>query len=65
KAIVGRKRNRQRQPRIGGVVGEDTTKQGRRRQVKKDQDELSERARKQLKIPTTKEVIEVERSKSR
>ncbi len=62
---MGRKRNRQRQPRIGGVVGEDTTKQGRRRQVKKDQDELSERARKQLKIPTTKEVIEVERSKSR
>ena len=62
---MGRKRNRQRQPVIGGVVGEDTTKQGRRRRARQAAAELGAEARKQLKIPTTKEVAEVGRSKER
>lgn len=62
------KRNRQRHPRIGGIVNQgrgDKTKQGRKRRVKQDVAEMAKVARKQLKIPTGKEVQEVGRTKER
>ena len=60
---MGRKRNRQRHPTVGGVVGEDTTKQGRRRRAKRDVAEMARVVRKGLKMPTTKEVQDVGRTK--
>ena len=62
------KRNRQRRPIIGGVVNRgqgDTTKQGRKRQTKQDVVEMAKVARKQLTIPTGKEVQEVGKTKER
>ena len=61
-------RNRQRHPRIGGVVNQgrgDTTKQGRKRWAKQDVAEMAKVARKQLKLPTGKEVQEIDRTKEK
>lgn len=60
-----RKRRDKSAPTIGGVVGEDTTKQARRRRARRDAAEMTKLARKQLKIPTAKEVMEIERTKER
>lgn len=58
------KRNRQRRPIIGGSPPpDDQTKQGRRRRAKRDVAEMAAIARKELKLPSDKEVREVERSK--
>jgi len=58
------KRNRQRHPVIGGSPPlEDQTKQGRKRRTKQDVAEMAKVARKQLKIPTEKEVQEIDRTK--
>lgn len=66
------KRNRQRRPVVGGVVHggyPDTTKQGRKRAAKRDVAEMAKIARKEtrkkLKIPTGKEVQEVDRTKEK
>lgn len=59
---MGRKRNRQRHPVIGGVVGEDKTKQARVRQAKKDVAEMAEHARKKIKLPTQDEVKKIGRT---
>ena len=58
-----RARRRQIQPMIGGVVGEDTTKTGRRRRARQDQAELSKKARESIKIPTTEEVLKIGQGK--
>ena len=64
--------NKQRRPIIGGVVHggyPDTTKQGRKRRAKQDVAEMAKLgrkdARKKLKIPTGKEVQEVDRTKEK
>ncbi len=66
------KRNRQQHPVIGGVVNQghgDTTKQGRRRTARRDAAEMARigraDARKKLKLPTGKEVQEVDQTKER
>ena len=59
-------RNRQRQPSIGGVVNKgqgDTTKQGRRCKAKRDVAEMMKIAGKGIKLPTQKEVQEIEKTK--
>ena len=43
----------------------DTTKQGRKRQAKRDVAEMAKVARKELKIATPKEVMEIERTKEK
>ncbi len=60
---MGRKRNRQRRPVVGGVVGEDATRQGRRRRARRDAAEMAARTRRGIKIPNTKEVMEIERTR--
>ena len=62
---MSRKRNKQRHPSIGGIVGEDMTKQGRRRRTKRDAKEMTERVRKEIKLPTFEEVQDVEKSRTR
>ena len=62
------KRNRQRRSVVGGVVNQgrgDTTKQGRLRMAKRAAAEMGKIARKQLKLPTVKEVQEVDRTKEK
>ena len=62
------KRNRQRHPRIGGVVNSgrvDTTKQGRLRAAKRATAEMRKVARKQFTLPTGKEVQDVSRTKEK
>ncbi|KKM62465.1 hypothetical protein LCGC14_1521400 [marine sediment metagenome] len=59
-------RNRQRHPSIGGVVNRgqgDTTKQGRKRKAKHDVVEMNKIARQRIKIPTQKEVQEIDNTK--
>ena len=58
------RRNKQKHPVIGGVVGEDTTKQARKRKAKRDVKEMTEYVRKDLKIPSLEEVKDVERTKA-
>ncbi len=48
---------------VGGVVGEDTTRQGRLRKAKRDVAEMAAVARKELKLPTTEEMLDVQRTK--
>ena len=62
---MGRKHNKQKQPVVGGVVGEDTTKQGRRRRAKRDVAEMAAIARKELKLPTREEMRDVQRTKEK
>ena len=62
---MGRKRNKQRQPAIGGVVGEDTTRQARVRRARKQAAEMAGIVKKGLKMPTAKETADVLRSKER
>ena len=64
------KRNRQRHPRIGGMVNQgrgDTTKQGRLQAAKRAAAEMVKigraDARKKLSLPTGKEVQEIGRTK--
>ena len=64
------RRNRNRAPVIGGVVNGgrgDTTKQGRRRTARRDAAEMARiagaDARKKLKLPTGKEVQDVNKTK--
>lgn len=59
------RRNKQQQPTVGGVVGEDTTKQARTRRARADAAEMARIARKGLKLPTPKETADVFRSKER
>ena len=61
-------RNRQRHPVIGGMVhggAPDTTRQGRKRRAKQDVAEMAKIARKKLKLPTGKEVQEIDRTKEK
>ena len=44
---------------------EDQTKQGRKRRAKRDVAEMAKLARKDLKLPTGKEVQDVERTKQK
>ena len=64
RSIMSRKRNKQKHPIIGGIVGDDTTKQGRRRRAKCDAKEMTERVRKEIQIPTFEEIRDVERTKA-
>ena len=60
-----RKRSQRRGPVIGGVVGEDTTKQARLRRARKQAAEMAGVVKKSLKLPTPKETADVLRSKER
>ena len=62
---MGRKKNKQRQPTIGGVVGEDTTKQGRLKKARRDVAEMAKIVRKELKTPTTEEVLRVGKTRQK
>lgn len=62
---MSKKRNKQRQPTIGGVVGEDTTKQARVRRARKQAAEMTDVVKKGLKLPTPKETADVLKSKER
>ena len=61
---MSRKRNKQKHPTIGGIVGEDMTKQGRRRRAKRDAKEMTERVRKDIHIPTFEEIRDAQRTKA-
>jgi hypothetical protein len=62
------RRHKTRGPVVGGVVNQgrgDTTRQGRLRKAKADAAEMASVARKQLKLPTGREVMDVERTKEK
>ncbi len=62
------RKRKQRGPVVGGMVNQgrgDTTKQGRKRRAKSDVAEMAKVARKQLKLPTGKEVQEIDRTKEK
>ena len=61
---MSRKKNKQRHPIIGGIVGEDMTKQGRRRRAKSNSKEMTERVRKDIHIPTFEDIRDVEKSRT-
>ena len=58
------RKNKQKHPTIGGIVGEDTTKQGRKRRARRDAKEMTERVRKDIHIPTFEEVQNVQKSRA-
>lgn len=61
-----RRKRRNKGPVVGGMVNSglgDTTKQGRKRQAKKDVVEMAAVARKSLKLPTPKEIRDVGQTK--
>ena len=60
----GRKRSQRRGPVVGGLK-ERNTKEAKIKRAKKDAAEMAARVRKDIKLPTTKEVLEVERTKER
>ncbi len=57
-------KNKQKHPIIGGLVGEDMTKQGRKRRAEHDVKEMTERVRKDIHIPTFEEVQNVQKSRA-
>lgn len=61
-----RRKRRNKGPVVGGVVNGgrgDTTKQGRKRQIKLDVAEMARVARQELKLPTQKEVLDIGQTK--
>ena len=61
-----RKRRDKNAPAIGGMEpAEDQTKQGRKRRAKRNVAEMAKVARRELKIPTGKEVQEIGRTKEK
>ena len=65
---MGKKRNRQHHPTVGGVVNRgqgDSTRTARRDAVKVMTKELRKKVREQIKLPTIQEVKEIGRTKGR
>ena len=58
-------RNRQRRPAVGGVVTVGPTRQDRLRAARQMTQVMAEIARKQIILPTLKDVVDVGSSKER